>query len=73
MMTATRPAGQVLYFRSRIGDRLQPCGVCATDTSDEPKALILEVSPRASAGNLQPAVELVEAMAGGLGAGEPSS
>ncbi len=55
--------GQVLYFRSRIDDRLQPCAVCATDDGAQPKALILEVSPGASAANLPGMVQQVESIA----------
>ncbi len=42
-----KPSGQVQYFRSGIDGSLSPCAVCATDTSDEPKPLIVEVSPGA--------------------------
>ena len=58
------PAGQVQYFRSRIDDRLQPCAVCATETADAPLPLIVEVSPGASAANMQGAVKLTEEIAG---------
>ena len=60
----TTPRGQVLYFRSSIDDRLAPCAVCATGPTDQPMPLILEVSPGASATNLQSAVELTEQIAG---------
>ena len=57
------PAGQLQYFRSDIDGKLHPCAVCTTDTSDEPKPLIVEVSPDAL-GNLSGAVALTEQMAG---------
>lgn len=41
------PVGQVKYFCSRFDNTLQPHAVCATDTSKEPKLLVLEVSPGA--------------------------
>ena len=56
--------GNVLYFRSRIDGRLQPCAVCATGAMDDPVPLILEVSPGASSATLQAAVELTEEIAG---------
>ena len=60
---ASKPVGQVLYFRSKIDGQLQPCAVCATDDGTEPKALILEVSPGASAGNLPKMIEMTEQVA----------
>ena len=57
------PVGQLQYFRSKVDGKLHPCAVCATDTSDEPKPLIVEVSPGAL-GNLPGAVELTEQIAG---------
>ena len=42
-----KPTGQLEYFRSGIDGAEVPCAVCATDTSDEPKPLIIEVSPGA--------------------------
>ena len=41
------PTGQLQYFRSDVDGKLHPCAICATDRSDEPKPLILEVSPGA--------------------------
>lgn len=55
--------GQLEYFRSKIDGKLHPCAVCPTDTSDEPKSLIVEVSPGAL-GDLPSAVELTEQIAG---------
>ncbi|MFB3041929.1 MAG: hypothetical protein ACE1ZS_09100, partial [Candidatus Poribacteria bacterium] len=43
--------------------KLHPCAVCATDTGDEPKPLIIEVSPGAL-GSLPRAVSLTEEIAG---------
>jgi pimeloyl-ACP methyl ester carboxylesterase len=57
-----KPLGQIEYFRSRIDGSLSPCAVCATDTSDEPKPLILEVSPGALR-DLSQCVAQVELMA----------
>ena len=54
--------GQLQYFRSKIDGSLAPCAVCATDTTDEPKPLIVEVSPGAM-GNLTRCVAQVEEMA----------
>ena len=54
--------GQLQYFRSGVDGKLHPCAVCATDTSDEPKPLIVEVSPGAL-GNLDGAVVLTEQIA----------
>ena len=56
------PVGQLQYFQSKVDGKLHPCAVCATDTSDEPKPLIVEVSPGAL-GNLPGAVELTEQIA----------
>jgi predicted esterase len=41
------PTGQVQYVKSRVDGNLYPCAVCATDTTDQPKPLIIEVSPGA--------------------------
>ncbi len=57
------PVGQLQYFQSKVDDKLHPYAVCAIDTSDEPKPLIVEVSPGAL-GNLPGAVELTEQIAG---------
>ncbi|MCZ6635990.1 MAG: hypothetical protein O7G87_21545, partial [bacterium] len=57
------PIGQLQYFRSDVDGKLHPCAVCATDTSDTPKPLILEVSPGAIS-NLPGAVSLTEQIAG---------
>ncbi len=57
------PVGQLQYLRSKVDGKLHPCAVCATDTNDEPKPLIVEVSPGAL-GNLPGAVELTEQIAG---------
>lgn len=38
------PKGQLQYFRSPVDGRLHPCAVCATDSSPDPKPLIIEVS-----------------------------
>ncbi len=59
-----KPRGAIHYFRSRIDNELQPCAVCATDTGSQPKPLILEVSPGASAENIDRALELSEEIAG---------
>ena len=56
------PVGQLQYFRSKVDGKLHPCAVCSTDTNDEPKPLIVEVSPGAL-GNLTGAVELTEQIA----------
>ena len=53
---------ELQYFRSSVDGQLHPCAVCATDTSDEPKALILEVSPGAIA-NLPGALAQTEEIA----------
>lgn len=58
-----KPVGELQYFRSKADDRLHPCAVCATDTIDEPKPLVLEVSPGALS-NLPGAIAQTEAMAG---------
>jgi len=42
-----KPTGQLQYFHSKIDGTLVPCAVCATDMTDEPKPLIVEVSPGA--------------------------
>lgn len=42
-----QPKGQVKYYRSAVDGELHPYAVCATDTTDEPVALIIEVSPGA--------------------------
>ena len=47
MARRLKPVGQLQYFRSKVDGKLHPCAVCATDTTDEPKPLILEVSPGA--------------------------
>ena len=57
------PVGQLQYFRSAIDGKLHPYAVCATDPRNEPKPLIVEVSPGAL-GNLPGAVELTEQIAG---------
>lgn len=53
---------ELQYFRSSVDGQLHPCAVCATDTSDKPKALILEVSPGAIA-NLPGALAQTEEIA----------
>lgn len=58
-----KPVGQLQYFRSEVDGRFHPCAVCATDTTDDPKPLILEVSPGAL-GNLAGAVSQTEEIAG---------
>ena len=58
-----KPVGQIQYFRSDVDGKLHPCAVCATDTGDEPKPLIIEVSPGAL-GSLPRAVSLTEEIAG---------
>lgn len=57
------PVGQLQYLQSKVDGKLHPCAVCVTDTSNEPKPLIVEVSPGAL-GNLPGAVELTEQLAG---------
>ncbi len=57
------PVGQLQYFQSKVDGKLHPYAVCATDTNDEPKPLIVEVSPGAL-GNLPGAVKLTEQIAG---------
>ncbi len=57
-----QPAGQLLYFRSPVDDRLHPCAVCATDTDPTPKPLLLEISPGAF-DNLPGAVAQTEEIA----------
>ena len=37
--------GQLQYFQSKVDGKLHPCAVCATDTSDEPKPLIVGGQP----------------------------
>ena len=58
-----KPAGQLQYFRSNVDGKLHPCAVCATDTGNDPKPLLLEVSPGAIS-NLPAAVALTEEIAG---------
>ena len=41
------PVGQIQDFSSRVDNTLHPYAVCATNTSEEPKPLVLEVSPGA--------------------------
>jgi len=57
------PIGEIQHFRSEVDGELHPCAVCATDTTDEPKPLILEVSPGALS-NLPGAVAQTEQIAG---------
>ncbi len=57
-----KPVGQLQYFRSEVDGKLHPCAVCPTAASDEPKPLIVEVSPGAL-GNLPSAVGLTEQIA----------
>ena len=57
------PKGQLQYFHSPVDDALHPCAVCATDALDEPKPLILEVSPGAL-NDLPGAVAQTEEIAG---------
>ncbi|MBI3941886.1 MAG: prolyl oligopeptidase family serine peptidase [Chloroflexi bacterium] len=40
-----KPVGQIQYFQSPVDNQLHPCAVCATDTSDAPKPLLLQVNP----------------------------
>ncbi len=54
--------GRLEYFRSRIDGTEAPCAVCATDTTNEPKPLIVEVSPGAMK-DLPGCVAQVESMA----------
>jgi predicted esterase len=56
------PKGRIEHFRSAVDGELRPCAVCATDTSAEPKALILEVSPGGD--HLPGGIRLVEEIAG---------
>lgn len=62
-MSKRKCVGQVQYFRSRIDGQKQPCAVCATDAGNEPKALIIEVSPGASAATIDQAVPVTEQIA----------
>ena len=39
--------GELQYYRSKVDRDLHPYAVCTTDTTDESKPLILEVSPEA--------------------------
>ena len=39
--------GQVLYYRSKLDEMLQPLPICAADSSSTPKPLILDLSPGA--------------------------
>ena len=55
-------SGQLQYFHSKVDGKLHPCAVCATDTTDRPKPLILEVSPGALS-NLPAAVAQTEEIA----------
>ena len=57
-----KPKGELLCYRSRVGGRLWPYAVCATDTTAEPKPLILCVSPGAI-DNLEKAVKQTEEIA----------
>lgn len=57
-----KPTGQLQYFRSKVDGTSVPCAVCATDTTDEPKPLIVEVSPGAM-NDLPGCVTQVESMA----------
>lgn len=66
-----RPRGQLEYYRSRTDDRLHPYAICATDVDDEPKPLLLEVSPGAIA-DLPRAVQTTETLAAiAAGIGQP--
>jgi len=56
-----KPVGQLQYFKSKVDDKLYPYAVCATDTSDDPKPLIVEISPGAW-GNLSAAVAQTETL-----------
>ena len=58
-----KPIGELQYFRSEVDSKVHPCAVCATDTTNEPKPLILEVSPGALS-NLPGAVAQTEEIAG---------
>ena len=49
------------YYRSGADDILYPCVVCASDTDDTPKPLILEVSPGGT--NLEKGISIVEELA----------
>ncbi len=55
--------GQLLHYRSRLNDELQPLPVCETDASAKPKALLLDLSPGAIA-NLPGSVQGCETLAG---------
>lgn len=55
--------GQLLYYRSRLDDQLQPLPVCATGDGPGPKALILDLSPGAIA-DLNGSIRRCEALAG---------
>lgn len=43
------PRAQILYYRSRLDEILQPLPICATDEAPVPKPLILDLSPGAIA------------------------
>jgi len=58
---SVKPVGQLQYFKSKVDDKLYPYAVCATDTSDDPKPLIVEISPGAW-GNLSAAVARTETL-----------
>ena len=57
------PKGQLQYFQSLVDGQFHPCAVCATDSSTDPKPLIIEVSPGAIS-YLPRAVNLVEEIVG---------
>jgi poly(3-hydroxybutyrate) depolymerase len=61
-MSTSKLTGRLEYFRSGIDGTEAPCAVCATDTTDEPKPLIVEVSPGAMK-DLPGCVSQVEDMA----------
>ena len=57
-----KPIGELQYYHSKVDGKLHPYAVCATDKTDEPKPLILEVSPGALS-DLTGAVALTEEIA----------
>ena len=55
-------SGKLQYFESKVDGKQYPYAVCATDDSEKPKPLIVEVSPQAY-DNLPRCVELTEKIA----------
>ncbi|HCK16574.1 TPA: hypothetical protein DHW51_20775 [Candidatus Poribacteria bacterium] len=56
---AVKPVGKIQHFKSKVDGNFYPYAVCATDTDDNPKPLIVEISPGAW-GNLSAAVTRTE-------------